>query len=77
MIYYLDASDVVFEQAVRLTQLYRLRGYDAVQLSTALDTNTVITAAELPALTFVAADNDLLDAAEAEGLAIENPNLHP
>jgi hypothetical protein len=28
-------------------------------------------------LTFVAADGDLLAAAQAEGLSIENPNLHP
>jgi hypothetical protein len=31
----------------------------------------------LPTLTFVAADDDLLSAAHAEGLATENPNLHP
>jgi hypothetical protein len=31
----------------------------------------------LPALTLVGADDDLLAAARAEGLAAENPNLHP
>ena len=29
-----------------------------------------------PPLTFVAADDDLLKAAEAEGLPTENPNLY-
>jgi uncharacterized protein len=62
----------VADRAMQLTQQYRLRGYDAVQLAAGLSA-----AAALPALTFVAADEDLLTAARAEGLAAENPNLHP
>jgi predicted nucleic acid-binding protein len=31
-------SNLIVDQAVRLTQAHRLRGYDAVQLATALDT---------------------------------------
>lgn len=69
-------TDSVIEQAVSLTQRHRLRGYDAVQLAIALDTQTTAIAAGLPGLTFVAADDDLLTAARAEGLAAENPNLH-
>jgi predicted nucleic acid-binding protein len=57
--------------AVALTQVYRLRGYDAVQLAVAL-----AAAAVLPGLVFVAADDDLLAAARGEGLAAENPNQH-
>ncbi|HIC92703.1 MAG TPA: hypothetical protein EYP09_00430 [Anaerolineae bacterium] len=43
---------------------------------------SIVTEAELiqkklPPLTFIAADEDLLEAAEAEGLPAENPNLHP
>jgi predicted nucleic acid-binding protein len=70
-------SNLIIDQAVRLTQAHRLRGYDAVQLATALDTHATALAAGLAALTFVAADDDLLAAAHAEGLAAENPNLHP
>jgi predicted nucleic acid-binding protein len=70
-------SNVIIDQAVRLTQTYRLRGYDAVQLAAALDTQATALAAGLSALTFVAADDDLLTAARAEGLAAENPNTHP
>jgi predicted nucleic acid-binding protein len=70
-------SVAVADHAMQLTQQHRLRGYDAVQLATALDTHTTALAAGLPALTFVAADDDLLTAARAEGLAAENPNLHP
>jgi hypothetical protein len=61
---------------VSLTQSHKLRGYDAVQLATALISNGILTATGLSQLTFVAADDDLVAAARAEGLAAENPNLH-
>lgn len=61
----------------RATKNYRLRGYDAVQLATALDVNATLVAGGLASLTFVAADNDLIAAARGEGLHTENPNLHP
>ena len=60
-----------------LTQNLKLRGYDAVQLATTLVANEALTAASLPGLTFVAADHDLLTAANAEGLDAENPNRYP
>jgi uncharacterized protein len=65
-------SIAVADHAMNLTQAHRLRGYDAVQLAVAL-----AAAAILPGLVFIAADDDLLAAARAEGLAAENPNLHP
>jgi len=68
---------LVIDRAVILTQNHRLRGYDAVQLATALTANAVLTSAGLSPLTFVAADDDLVQAARAEGLAAENPNAHP
>lgn len=67
----------VIERAVDLTQNHSLRGYDAIHLATALTVNATLTAANLPPLIFVAADNDLLAAANTEGLATENPNDHP
>ncbi len=70
-------STPVISQAVRLTQNHRLRGYDAVQLATALDTHATALAAGLPGLVFIAADNDLVLAARAEGLTADNPNVHP
>ena len=69
-------SRYTIERAVNLTQNYRLRGYDAVQLATALVANETLVTASLPALTFVAADSDLVKAANAEGLATDNPNLY-
>ena len=67
----------IVNSAVDLTQRHCLRGYDAVHLATALAMNTELVRKQLPPLIFVVADNDLLNAAEAEGLPTENPNLHP
>ncbi len=64
----------IIDRAVILTQNHKLRGYDAVQLATALSANAALTAAGLSSLTFVAADDDLVAAARAEGLTAENPN---
>ena len=72
----IPVSRFIIDQAVNLTQKYKLRGYDAVQLATALTVNEVLTTSGLPPLTFVTADNDLLMAAQAQGLTIDNPNLH-
>ena len=66
----------VIDRAVDLTQRYRLRGYDAVQLATALVTFEELRAQALPPLVFVASDDDLLTAAKLEGLSAENPVDH-
>lgn len=71
------ASPGILDRAVDLTQRHRLRGYDAVQLATALAVEASLRAAGLPSLTFVVADADLVAAARVEGLAADDPNLHP
>ena len=63
----------VIDRAVDLAQRHRLRAYDAVQLATALEATAIIQAQASPVLTFVAADGDLLTAAAAQHLAVENP----
>jgi predicted nucleic acid-binding protein len=45
-------------------------------IATARITNNVLTQAQLSTPVFVAADDNLLKAAQAEGLNIENPNLY-
>ncbi len=70
----LPVDRTIINSAVVLTQHHRLRGYDAVQLATALVANQAFTNAGISGLTFVAADNDLLVAAQANGLTTENPN---
>lgn len=75
--YHLVAIErAIIDRAVDLTQAHYLRGYDAVQLATALAANSELLRKQLPPLTLVSADEDLLEAAEAEGLPTENPNLH-
>jgi len=66
----------IIRAAINLTQKYKLRGYDAVQLATALAANAELLRKQLPTLTPVSADEDLLEAAKAEGMLTENPNLH-
>lgn len=71
-----DVSRAILGRAVALTQRHRLRGYDAAQLATVLAAGVALRVAGLPGLTFVAAAADLVAAAEREGLAAANPNLH-
>ena len=71
--YILPVISQRIDEAIALTDAHRLRGYDAVQLACALYANKVLIANNLPPLTFVAADRDLLKAAQAEGLNTENP----
>lgn len=67
----------VLDRAVTLTQSHRLRGYDAIQLSSALTANDALLAQGQAALDFVSADADLVMAAIAEGLRADNPLAHP
>ena len=63
--------------AADLAKRQRLRGYDAVQLAAALTLNDVLVHAQLPPLTLLTADANLFQAAQSEGLLVDNPNLHP
>ena len=71
----LDLSIVIL--ARDLLERYPLRAYDAVQLTSALIANQALDAAHLAALVFISADDRLNAIAVAEGLTVDNPNLHP
>lgn len=75
---YLTASlsDAVVQLAVDLTKRHPLRGYDAVHLATAVSLNAALLAAEFPHLAFVTGDRILREAAQSEGLIVENPDEH-
>ncbi len=73
----LEVDQFVVDEAIELTGRYRLRGYDAIHLACALRLNRALVGLRLPPLTLVSADDDLLKAAQAEGLPVENPNMHP
>ncbi len=63
------------ETAAALTQRYPLKGYDAIQLATALDLYKELQQVKGD-LIFVTSDNQLIRAAQAEGLQVENPIQH-
>jgi predicted nucleic acid-binding protein len=61
--------------AADLTQNYPLKAYDAMQLAIALDTKNLLKANGIT-LVFVSGDDQLLQAARAEGMSTENPFDH-
>lgn len=69
-------SHQVLTQASQLALRHTLRAYDAIHLATALRILSETLLLELPAPTFISADNNLLAAARAAGLTAENPNEH-
>lgn len=70
-------DDALIRNAIYLVQTRVLRGYDAVQLASAIALNDKLSKLNIPLFTFVSADNALNSAAQAEGLAVDNPNNHP
>lgn len=72
----LGVTSTIIDQAMQLAEAYGLRGYDAVHLATALALEKIRHSTGFSNFTFVTADNDQLNAAQAEGLAVENPNHH-
>jgi predicted nucleic acid-binding protein len=68
----LDQS--ILDRALQLAGRHALRGYDCVQLGTALAIEDRRRAAGLDSLVLVSADGDLNAAAAAEGLPVEDPN---
>jgi predicted nucleic acid-binding protein len=67
----------LLSEAMRLAVKHALRGYDAVQLAAALEANGERLSNSLPPLTLVSADTELNNAAQVEGLNVEDPNNHP
>lgn len=67
----IDGSMV--EEARRLVSAYPLRTLDAVQLAGALEASRIVGGS----IRFIGADVRLLNAAQANGLLIDNPNSHP
>ena len=72
-----DITPTLITRAMGLAETHALRGYDAVQCAAALVVHTYRQALEMPALTLVSADDALNTAAAAEGLLVDDPNVHP
>lgn len=71
----IDVSDRILRRAVSLAESRALRGYDAVQLATALEVNG-ITPRNADRMTMASADRELNAAASSEGLRVEDPTAH-
>jgi uncharacterized protein len=71
-----EITPTLVTRAMDFAETYALHGYDAVQLAAAVEVHTRGDILGLPVLTLVSADGDLNVAATAEGLAMENPNMH-
>jgi hypothetical protein len=67
----------IVERAMDLAERYGLRGYDAVQLASALTVQAELSVGGVSLTAFVSADTDLNKAAQAEGLVVETPGDHP
>ena len=63
----LDLTPALVARAMTMAETYSLRGYDAVQLATAVEVHGRGLALGLPALALVSADEELNRAARAEG----------
>lgn len=66
-----------FERAGDLVQKHPLRAYDSIQLACALKIYSAFAQTAPNTFTFVSADGRLINAAQVEGLNVENPNNHP
>lgn len=75
--YTVEITPVLLSSAMSLATKHALRGYDAVQLAAALEANEERIINSLPPLTLVSADKELNNAAQTEGLNVENPNNYP
>ena len=73
----IEVNRTMFIRAATLCRTHALRAYDAVQLACALTYRDDTVTSGQPAVTFICADNMLLTVAAQEGLAVDNPNLHP
>ncbi len=71
-----DVDQALIIQAIALTRRQKLRGYDAVHLAGALFLQETLLAQGLPVPVFLSADQELLAAAQEEGLVTDNPEMH-
>lgn len=72
-----ELTDVVISRAMDIAETYALRGYDAVQLASALEINALCVSSGLSPVIFVSADDELNVTAVREGLIVENPAAYP
>jgi predicted nucleic acid-binding protein len=72
-----EITPALVQNAMRLANTHALRAYDAVQLAAALEIRQHGQRVGFGPVILISADQALNDAATAEGLTVEDPNLHP
>jgi predicted nucleic acid-binding protein len=72
----LGVDQPLVEQAMGLAERHALRGYDAMQLASACQVQSMTLAANLAPITLISADTELNQAALAAGLLVEDPSKH-
>lgn len=72
-----ETTPTLIARAMDIAESHDLRGYDSVQLASALEMLALRSRLGLAGLTFVSADSELNAAAMAEGLNVDDPNAHP
>jgi hypothetical protein len=70
-------SDSIIQFAMHLIEKYPLRGYDSVQLATAVHFQNALRTSNGREVIFVGSDRVLNNAARNEGLAVINPAEQP
>lgn len=70
----LEVTPLVLNLAMDLAERHGLRGYDAVQLATTLDVQSVLQNEGFPSLTLISADDELNTVAVREGVEVANPS---
>ena len=73
----IPVQDAVINRAMSLAAQHQLRAYDALQLATCLELRQQCLVMQHPLPQLLSADQELNQAAAAEGLAVDDPNLHP
>lgn len=73
----IEVDRALCQKAALLAHKHALRGYDSVQLACALKVNGwLLNAGSTAGITFLSADQELLQAAHNEGLTVTNPEDH-
>ncbi len=73
----IEINEEVVDKSCELLEAYPLRASDSIQLASALLTNENLKQANFSELIFLASDQKLLDAANAENLQSDNPQFYP
>jgi hypothetical protein len=73
----IPVSDPIIALAMQLIERHPLRGYDSVQLATAIHLQSIFSAFDGEEVYFVGSDRVLNNAARSEGLTVINPAEQP